>query len=156
VLIATGFRKWGMSNGTAAAIALADRIAGRANPWAAVFDTGRLNLRQSVTKLVKENADAAKRFVGDRVHTQRRRSPDDLAPGEADVLAVGTQRVAAYRDDSGALHAVSPMCSHLGCTVSWNTAETWDCPCHGSRFTCDGQVIQGPAVRDLEPWPEAG
>jgi Rieske Fe-S protein len=57
-----------------------------------------------------------------------------------------------FRDDAGAVHAVSPVCTHMGCTVTWNTAETtWDCPCHGSRFTCDGQVIEGPAVKDLEP-----
>ena len=76
----------------------------------------------------------------------------DLAPGEAAVLVEGAERVAVYRDEAGAVHAVSPVCTHMGCTVTWNTAETtWDCPCHGSRFTCDGAVIQGPAVKDLEP-----
>jgi Rieske Fe-S protein len=73
------------------------------------------------------------------------------------VLTIGTERVAAYRDDAGTVHAVSPVCTHLGCTVTWNTAElTWDCPCHGSRFDCDGHVVQGPAVRDLAPRDEAG
>ena len=154
VLVATGFKKWGMSNGTAAAVMLADRIAGRDNRWAGVFDTDRLNVRQSVSELVKENADVVKRFVSDRVGTERGRSPDDLTAGEAAVLTVGASRVAAYRDEAGALHTVSPVCTHLGCTVTWNTAETtWDCPCHGSRYTCDGQVLEGPAVRDLEPWP---
>ncbi len=139
-----------MSNGSAAGIMLADRIAGRPNPYADLFDSTRLNPRQSVKELVKENANVAKRFVGDRLRTETR-SVVDLAPGEAAVLVEGTERVAVYRDDDGTLHAVSPVCTHLGCTVTWNTAETtWDCPCHGSRFTCDGQVIQGPAVKDLE------
>jgi Rieske Fe-S protein len=103
-----------------------------------------------VKELIKENANVAKRFVGDRLRTETR-SVADLAPGEAAVLVEGTERVAAYRDETGLLHSVSPVCTHLGCTVTWNTAETtWDCPCHGSRFTCDGQVIQGPAVKDLE------
>jgi len=151
VLVATGFKKWGMSNGSAAGVMLADRIAGRDNPFADFFDTNRLNPRQSVKELVKENANVVKRFIGDRLRTETR-SVADLAPGEAAVLVEGADRVAAYRDDAGTLHAVSPVCTHLGCTVTWNAAETtWDCPCHGSRFTCDGAVIQGPAVKDLEP-----
>ncbi len=151
VLVATGFKKWGMSNGSAAGVMLADRIAGRENPYADFFDTNRLNPKQSVKELVKENANVVKRFVSDRLRTETR-SVADLAPGEAAVLVEGAERVAAYRDDAGTVHAVSPVCTHMGCTVTWNTAETtWDCPCHGSRFTCDGEVIQGPAVKDLEP-----
>jgi glycine/D-amino acid oxidase-like deaminating enzyme/nitrite reductase/ring-hydroxylating ferredoxin subunit len=150
VFVATGFKKWGMSNGSAAGLLLADRIAGRDNPWAAFFDTDRVNPRQSVKELVKENADVVKRFVGDRLKTETR-SVADLAPGEAAVVVEGTERVAVYRDPAGTVHAVSPVCTHMGCTVTWNTAETtWDCPCHGSRFTCEGKVIQGPAVKDLE------
>jgi len=151
VLVATGFKKWGMSNGSAAGVMLADRIAGRENPYADFFDTNRLNPKQSVKELVKENANVVKRFVGDRLRTETR-SVADLAPGEAAVLVEGTERVAAYRDEAGTVHTVSPLCTHMGCTVTWNTAETtWDCPCHGSRFTCDGEVIQGPALKDLEP-----
>ncbi|HVL05069.1 MAG TPA: FAD-dependent oxidoreductase [Acidimicrobiales bacterium] len=150
VLVATGFKKWGMSNGSAAGVMLADRIAGRQNPFADFFDTNRANPRQSIKELVKENANVVKRFVSDRLQTETR-SVADLAPGEAAVLVEGTERVAVYRDEAGAVHAVSPVCTHMGCTVTWNTAETtWDCPCHGSRFTCDGAVIQGPAVKDLE------
>jgi glycine/D-amino acid oxidase-like deaminating enzyme/nitrite reductase/ring-hydroxylating ferredoxin subunit len=151
VLVATGFKKWGMSNGSAAGIMLADRIAGRDNAFAAFFDSNRLNPRQSIKELVKENANVVKRFVGDRLKTETR-TVADLVPGEAAVLAQSDGRVAVYRDPEGAVHAVSPVCTHMGCTVTWNTAETtWDCPCHGSRFTCDGAVIQGPAVKDLEP-----
>jgi Rieske Fe-S protein len=150
VLVATGFKKWGMSNGSAAGIMLADRIAGLDNPFAAFFDSTRVNPRQSIKEVLKENVDVVKRFVGDRLGTETR-SVDDLGPDEAAVLVVGGERVAVYRDRAGVVHAVSPVCTHMGCTVTWNTAETtWDCPCHGSRFTCDGQVVQGPAVKDLE------
>lgn len=150
VLVATGFKKWGMSNGAAAGVMLADRIAGRRNGFADFFDTNRANPRQSIKDLVKENANVVKRFVGDRLKTETR-SVADLAPGEAAVLIEGTERVGVYRDEAGDVHAVTPVCTHLGCTVTWNTAETtWDCPCHGSRFNCDGEVIQGPAVKDLE------
>jgi glycine/D-amino acid oxidase-like deaminating enzyme/nitrite reductase/ring-hydroxylating ferredoxin subunit len=150
VLVATGFKKWGMSNGSAAGVMLADRIAGRKSGFADFFDTNRVNPRQSIKELVKENANVVKRFVGDRLRTETR-SVADLAPGEAAVLVEGTERVGVYRDEAGDVHAVSPVCTHMGCTVTWNTAElTWDCPCHGSRFNCDGEVIQGPAVKDLE------
>ena len=150
VLVATGFKKWGMSNGAAAGVMLADRIAGRRNGFADFFDTNRANPRQSIKDLVKENANVVKRFVGDRLKTEAR-AVADLAPGEAAVLVEGSERVGVYRDEAGGVHAVSPVCTHMGCTVTWNTAETtWDCPCHGSRFNCDGEVIQGPAVKDLE------
>ncbi len=97
-----------------------------------LFDSNRLNAKQSVKDLVTENANVVKRFVGDRLRTETR-SVDDLDPGEAAVLVVGSERVAVFRDPSGAVHAVSPVCTHMGCTVTWNTAETtWDCPGHGS------------------------
>jgi Rieske Fe-S protein len=75
-----------------------------------------------------------------------------LAPGEAKVLEVDGHKLAVHRDDGGALHAVSPVCTHMGCLVEFNRAErTWDCPCHGSRFAIDGDVVQGPAKRPLAP-----
>ena len=80
------------------------------------------------------------------------RTVEDLRPGHGGVVLSGGARVAAYLDEQGALHAVSPRCTHMGCTVDWNEAErTWDCPCHGSRYDFDGHVIHGPAQRDLDP-----
>ena len=151
--VATGFKKWGMTNGSAAGVMLADRLSGADNDFAEFFDTDRRNPRQSIAELVKENANVVKRFVLDRVRTDSR-SAEDLAVGEAAVLATADGQVATYRDDAGVLHQVSAVCTHLGCTVTWNTAETtWDCPCHGSRFTCDGGVVEGPAVKDLRQLP---
>jgi glycine/D-amino acid oxidase-like deaminating enzyme/nitrite reductase/ring-hydroxylating ferredoxin subunit len=152
--VATGFRKWGMTNGTAAAVMLTDVIAGRDNPWFAAFDATRLAPRASVTRLVTENLDVAKHFVVDRVRTLRPRSVDQLAPGDGDIVELDGQTVAAYRDDHGTVHAVAATCTHLGCRVTFNSAErSWDCPCHGSRFGGDGRVLQGPAVKDLAPIP---
>ena len=74
-----------------------------------------------------------------------------LARGEAKVLQLGGEKVGVYRDDAGDLHAVSPVCTHMGCIVDWNGAErTWDCPCHGARFGFDGKVFTGPAKKDLK------
>ena len=94
----------------------------------------------------------ARHLVWDRLKGPEGRSLDDLAPGEGKLLQLDGELVAAHRDDAGAVHAVSPVCTHLGCRVSFNVAErSWDCPCHGSRFDPDGKVLQGPATRPLEP-----
>lgn len=156
VFVATGFKKWGMTNGTAAGLMIADAIAGRDNPWSATFDASRQKSALSSRDLYKENANVAQQFVGDRLSTLRPPSADTLAPGEGGIVTCAGNKVAAYRDDEGTLHAVSPVCTHLGCLVAFNTAEkSWDCPCHGSRFTVAGEVIQGPATADLEAKPTA-
>ncbi len=155
VLMATGFAKWGMTGGTAAARLLADLALGRDSPWEGLLDPNRLTLRASAPRLIKENAVAGMRFVGDRV-ARRPASIEHLQPGEADIVRAGGDVVAAFRDDDGMLTAVSPTCTHLGCRVSWNRAErSWDCPCHGSRFSPQGEVLQGPAVHRLERKPIA-
>jgi glycine/D-amino acid oxidase-like deaminating enzyme/nitrite reductase/ring-hydroxylating ferredoxin subunit len=148
ILTATGFNKWGLAQGTAAAMIMFDAIEARSNPWASFFATTRLNPVASARTFVKENADVALHFVGDRL--VKRSSAAKLRDGEGRVVRSGLGQVAVHRDDRGKLHAVSARCSHLGCIVSWNSAErTWDCPCHGSRFGYDGRVVQGPAVKPL-------
>jgi glycine/D-amino acid oxidase-like deaminating enzyme/nitrite reductase/ring-hydroxylating ferredoxin subunit len=152
VLVATGFRKWGMTNGTAAARIIADTIAGRDNPWAKAFDATRVAPNASAKRLAQENIAVGWRFVADRLKALRPRRADDLQVGEGAVVHLDGDKVAAMRDDDGTLRAVSAKCTHLGCVVAFNEAErTWDCPCHGSRFDADGHVIEGPAVDDLAP-----
>jgi len=154
VLMATGFAKWGISNGTAAAQVLADLVLGRENPYASLLDPRRLHLRAGARKLVTENAKVAAHFVGDRLRDRGARELADLAPGEGGIVRHGDERVAGYRDDDGSLIAVSPTCTHMGCRVRFNAAErTWDCPCHGSRYAVDGSVLEGPAVHRLERKP---
>jgi glycine/D-amino acid oxidase-like deaminating enzyme/nitrite reductase/ring-hydroxylating ferredoxin subunit len=155
--VATGFRKWGLSNGTAAALILTDTITGRDNTWAKLFDSNRFTPSASATRFIRENLIATATLLGDRLHRVLRRNRPQaaltaLAPGQATVLDADGGKTAVYKDDSGQAHAISAVCTHLGCTVEWNPADgTWDCPCHGSRFQPDGKVIQGPAARDLPP-----
>jgi glycine/D-amino acid oxidase-like deaminating enzyme/nitrite reductase/ring-hydroxylating ferredoxin subunit len=157
VLMATGFAKWGMTTGTAAAMLLSDLLLDRTNEWAALFDPNRLTPRASARRLLVENAEAGVRFVRDRIAKPGTRSIDDLRPGEGDIVRHDGEKVAAYRDEHGALTAVSPRCTHLGCQVNWNSAErSWDCPCHGSRFAPTGEVLEGPAVHRLERKPLGG
>ena len=147
---ATGFRKWGLAMGAAAAEMITDAIAGRDNPWARFFDTNRLTPLASSMDLAKENANVGFHFVVDRITRRSADSAEDLRPGEGKVASRHGRQVAISRDDDGALHAVSARCTHLGCIVNWNDAErSWDCPCHASRFAPDGSVLQGPAVHPL-------
>ncbi len=151
--VAAGFQKWGMTNGTVAAMVLSDLIAGRENPYAEHLDPNRATVAAS-PEVAKLNLHAGVHFFGDRIRPAQARSASDVAPGEAKEVRTGLGKVGVFRDDHGALHAVSLRCTHLGCLTKWNDAErSWDCPCHGSRFDVDGEVIQGPAVKDLEPRP---
>ncbi len=154
VLMATGFNKWGMTGGTAAAMLLTELAQGRDHEWAPLFNPNRFKPRASAATLVQENAQVGFRMVYDRVTKRGDRPLGDLAPGEGDIVSLGKDKVAGFRDDDGRLFAVSSRCTHLGCQVNWNAAErSWDCPCHGSRFGPDGRVLQGPAVHRLERKP---
>ena len=149
VLTATGMRKWGLAMGTTAAAMLTDAALGRENRFADTFTTARVNPVASAPSFAKENANVGYRFVRDRL---QRGSGDELAPGEGAVVGDGPKQRAVYRDEAGKLHELSARCTHLGCIVRFNDGErSWDCPCHGSRFGIDGEVLEGPAVRPLRP-----
>lgn len=148
--IATGFNGWGLSNGIVAGKLLADLARDRPNVWAEVFDPGRMEIA-AVPKMVSQGIDSIARFVGDRLRRSEDRAVDTLGRGEAALAELDGERVAAFRDSEGQLHLCSPVCTHMGCQVRWNAAEqSWDCPCHGSRFDPDGNVLHAPAVRPLE------
>lgn len=146
--VATGFAKWGLTKGTIAARIISDAIVGRPNPWAALYDTRRWTPRSSAKSLVTENGRVARRFVADRIRT--RSAGEQLAPGEGAVVRIGLRHQAIYRDESGNKHVLSARCPHLGCLVAWSDADkTWECPCHGSRFSAEGGLLQGPATAGL-------
>lgn len=148
-LVATGFAAWGISNGTAAAMMIADLAAGRDNDWLAMFDSTRLKPVAGAGKFAKENLEVAAHLAGGYL-SRKPRSFDALEPGEAAVMKIDGDNVAAFRDEDGKVHAVSAVCTHMGCLVGWNaTDRTWDCPCHGSRFELSGEVIHGPATQPL-------
>lgn len=156
--IATGFRKWGLSNGTAAAMTLADTMRGLEHPWSELFDAGRIGGRRAITRLVTENAKVGAHYVGDWIGRLHAKPVAELGRGEGAVVRDGKRTYGAYRDQGDTIRGVSLTCTHLGCTVRWNAAETtWDCPCHGSRFDTFGTVLQGPATKDLQQIrPDAG
>lgn len=160
VYLATGFSGWGITNGHVAAHILADAVTRVANPWAAIFDSTRRSAETSTSPLAEiarvflGNLDTARNLVA-RLLPVSDGDPHALVPGEGRVMTVDGDKVAVARDASGTLHAVSAMCTHLGCELAWNSAmQTWDCGCHGSCFEIGGGVLRGPAMKPLEPKPE--
>ncbi|MBW4630849.1 MAG: FAD-dependent oxidoreductase [Iphinoe sp. HA4291-MV1] len=149
IYVATGFSLWGMTKGTISGMLLKDLILGIENPWAELYDATRATPFVTPTSL-KENVDVGVHWVGDRLKGLGT-SVSQVANGQGKLVTVDSKQIAAYRDEQGTLHVVSAVCPHLGCIVNWNSAEkSWDCPCHGSRFSYDGKVIHGPSVKDLE------
>jgi glycine/D-amino acid oxidase-like deaminating enzyme/nitrite reductase/ring-hydroxylating ferredoxin subunit len=150
--VATGFGGWGMTNGAMAGRLLAATITGEELPWAGMYDPRRFSPFREGPSMAAAQAKVGAHFVGDRVRALTRigRSVDSLANGEAAVVRVGARTCAAYRDEDGAVHAVSARCTHLGCLVQFDEVEReWACPCHGSRFSVDGEVVHGPAIKPL-------
>jgi Rieske Fe-S protein len=129
---------------------ISDAVLGRSNPWAELFDPSRKALTRGLWDYVKENIDYPYYMIRDRLTGPDAKSLRDVTRGYGKVIERKGAKVAAYRDESGAVVLRSAVCTHLGCTVRWNDAEhTWDCPCHGSRFKPTGEVISGPAEAPL-------
>lgn len=150
VLVATGFDGWGFTNGTASAMLVNDLLLGRSNPWADAFDARRVEASLPTLETVGHNLHVGKTWLRDRLGPQPAGSVEDLEDDSATVMEVDGETIAAYRDRQGTLHTVSAVCTHLGCHIGWNAAErSWDCPCHGSRFSPDGEVLHGPATAPL-------
>ena len=138
----------GMTHGTIAGLLISDLILDRPNAWVDLYDPSRKPIR-AAGAFLKETGNMAAQYT-DWVKGGDVKSEDEIAPGEGAVLRHGLGKVAVYREPSGAVHRFSAVCPHLGCIVTWNaSADTWDCPCHGSRFDKLGKVVNGPANRDL-------
>jgi Rieske Fe-S protein len=158
-LVRTGDSGMGMTHGTIAGILVDDLIHGRDNSWAEVYDPKRLPIR-ATGEYATEGLNMALPYA-DWVTSGDVDSVDEIGRGEGAIVRKGLTKLAVYRDDRGALHAMSAVCPHLGGLVRWNSAEkTWDCPCHGSRFHSNGDVLHGPAhcglsVRNREGSEEA-
>ena len=150
VYIVTGDSGMGITHGTIAGMLISDLILGRSNPWAKLYDPGRVRIG-AAADFVRENSNVALQYTewltGGDVS-----SADQIKPGSGAIVRKGLEKIAVYRDAQGALHERVAACPHLGCIVQWNAAATsWDCPCHGSRFDAYGKVINGPANHDLAP-----
>ncbi len=148
VYIATGDSGQGMTHGTIAGILLTDLIQGRKNRWQDLYNPSRITLR-ALPEYAGENLNVAEQFA-DFVTSGEVESIDQVKPGNGAIMRHGLTKIAVYRDNAGSVHKLSAICKHLGCVVAWNSSEkTWDCPCHGSRYSAEGRVYNGPANYDL-------
>ncbi|MFA5575676.1 MAG: FAD-dependent oxidoreductase [Tissierellaceae bacterium] len=146
--LATAFGKWGISNGLVSSVLLRDLIVNGSSPWEEVYNPSR-NKNISAIEETKKQSQRANESLG-RAEGEKPLTPTDVKKGEGKIIEVDGKKVGAYRDEGGGLHFVNPICAHMGCQVNWNPAErSWDCPCHGSRYDIDGNVINGPAVNPL-------
>jgi glycine/D-amino acid oxidase-like deaminating enzyme/nitrite reductase/ring-hydroxylating ferredoxin subunit len=140
----------GLTTGVAASLLLRDLITTGGSPWAQLYDPKR-QMHRGLSEYLKENLEAVRHW-GELLAKGDVELLDDIPRGHGARIKIAGQQVAAFRDDKGALHLRSAVCTHAGCAVHWNDFEAcWDCPCHGSQFTIDGDVLNGPAARPLAP-----
>ncbi|TLV01495.1 FAD-dependent oxidoreductase [Dyadobacter luticola] len=151
VYAATGFNGNGMILGTVSAMVISDLILKKTSLYEKLYDPGRIKPVAGFTEFVKESADVTARFIGDRFKTEKVDSLNQLPVGTGEIVTYEGQKLAVYKDESGKVHALDPVCKHAGCIVKWNNSEkSWDCPCHGARYNAEGQVLTGPARVDLD------
>ena len=140
-----------MTFGTLTGMMAADHVLGQKNPWSELFDPGRTQVRGGVWDYLRENKDYPFYLMRDWLGGTESKSLHSVKPNQGKILKLNGHKVAAYRDEDGKLSLHSPVCTHLQCIVEWNPAEkTWDCPCHGSRFSTTGNVLAGPAEKPLK------
>lgn len=150
VYIITGDSGMGMTHGTLGAKLVADLALGRANDWASVYSPSRL-MPGALRTLLGENLNMASQFT-DWITGGDVASADDIPKGHGAVVRSGLTKLAVYNDEHGNRTTLSAVCPHMGAIVRWNAGEsTWDCPCHGSRFSATGTCLHGPSVADLKP-----
>ena len=155
--VATGFGGWGMTNGVLAGLLLTNLICGHEPPWAPIYDPRRVHPRLEARTVAGAAARTTSNWAGSRLRAALRSADSvaDITPGQTGLISDEHGTWATHVDDTGEVHAVSATCTHMGCLVAFNDVESeWECPCHGSRFGLDGQVLQGPATAALRQRPD--
>jgi Rieske Fe-S protein len=148
VYLVSGDSGEGLTTGVAAALLIRDLVTLGTSPWASLYEPSR-QMHRGLTEYLKENLDAVRHWA-ELLSRGDVDSLDEIQPSQGARIRLDGQQVAAYRDEAGALRLRSAVCTHAGCAVHWNAFEgCWDCPCHGSQFSVDGQVLNGPAARPL-------
>ncbi|ASQ45600.1 FAD-dependent oxidoreductase [Legionella clemsonensis] len=150
IYMATGYFADGLTYGTLAGLLIADLILNKTNPFAEIYYANRFTPLSSIGFITKENLNVLAQYAKDLPLG----TTDNFAAlpiGEGKVVDIDGEKWAVSRDELNKLQIVSAVCTHMKCIVNWNNAEqTWDCPCHGSRFSPNGEVLEGPATYNLE------
>lgn len=149
VFVTTGYGEWGMTTSFVSAKLLTDLITEQDNEWKSLYNPSRIKPAASIGRLFEQVKHVIKGYFN-YVAKGNGKELSDLKQEEGKVITINGEKLAVYKDQEGKAHALSAVCTHMGCIVDWNSGEkSWDCPCHGSRFTKDGKVINGPAVKEL-------
>jgi glycine/D-amino acid oxidase-like deaminating enzyme/nitrite reductase/ring-hydroxylating ferredoxin subunit len=149
ILIAAAYQKWGMTTGTVSAMIIKDILTKGKSEVDEIFTPSRFTPVSSAKNFVKENLAVVDSLISGKVIMPPENVTLDM--GEGKTMMYNGRKAGAYRDMDGNLFIVDTTCKHLGCEVHWNSAEkTWDCPCHASRYSFDGTVLEGPALKPLE------
>ena len=150
VFVGTGFKKWGMSLSNVASNIIVDKICGNYNKYEYLFKPTRLNPIKNRIEFKDMLIQSTNSLLIDKFkHSDI--NFDDIATGSGGIIEINGEKVGIYKDESGKIYAVKPICTHLGCLLSWNDIDkTWDCPCHGSRFNFDGKNLYEPALKNLD------
>ncbi|WP_423149025.1 FAD-dependent oxidoreductase [Rubrolithibacter danxiaensis] len=151
VYVATGYSGNGITYGSIAGKILTDLILTGESEFEKVFSPGRIKPVAGFQEFVKENANVAYHFIADRFSVRSIQSLQEMLPDSGNVVEHEGKKLAVYKDASGEIHALNPVCSHAKCIVNWNNVEkSWDCPCHGARYGINGEVLNGPASYGLQ------
>lgn len=150
VYVATGFKKWGMTTSNVAANIICDSILGKKNKYANVFLSTRFKPIKNGTEFTNMLKEVSNSLV-----IKKFKIPDNslnsISNDEGAIIEVDGTKIGVYKDLNGKVYAIKPICTHLGCELKFNNlAKTWDCPCHGSRFSYDGKSLYDPSIKDLE------
>lgn len=147
--VATGYKKWGMTTSNVAANIITDMILGKENKYSNIFLSTRfhpIKNAEEVKNMIKETSYSL--VINKTVFSPG--TLEEIPNNDGKIIEIDNKKVGVYKDKDGNIHAVKPICSHLGCELSWNNiSKTWDCPCHGSRFDYDGKCIYGPSIGNL-------
>ena len=150
IYICTGDSGNGMTHCTIAGMLISDLILEKENPWEKIYDPSRM-MFHSLGNYIKEAGNMAAQYA-DFITAGDIPSAKELEAGKGAIISHGLNKIAVYKDEKGILKTYSAICPHLGCVLQYNAEErSFDCPCHGSRFTTEGKLINGPAVTDLKP-----
>jgi glycine/D-amino acid oxidase-like deaminating enzyme/nitrite reductase/ring-hydroxylating ferredoxin subunit len=148
IFVHTGDSGQGLTHGVAGSLLISRLIVGEPCEWTAFYDPARVRLA-GAKNFVAENIMAVTNLA-QYLAPGELQSVDELKPGTGAIIRQGLTKIAAYRDENGALHQRSAACTHLGCHIHWNSLERcWDCPCHGSHFAVDGTALNAPAIDAL-------
>lgn len=152
MFVGTGFNKWGMTSSNVAANIIVDKICGNENKYSYVFNSTRLKPIKNIDEMKNMIVQSSNSLLFDKLkHVDF--SFDEIEDNSGGVIEINNEKIGIYKDSSGNIYAVNPVCTHLGCLLSWNDIDkTWDCPCHGSRFDFMGKNIYDPAFKNLETY----